>query len=60
MDAPKTTRSIGGMIANGITNTFVGVMAALCRWFEVTPDSLKRPGTRANSPPPSGDIRSGW
>ena len=61
MDAPKTpTPSIGDMIANGITNMFVGLMAALCNWFEVTPDSLKRPGARGNSPPPSGDIRSGW
>ena len=61
MSAPRhPAPSIGGMIANGITNAFVGFMAALCRWFEVTPDTLKRPGTRSNAPPPSGDIRSGW
>ena len=61
MSAPRRpATTIGGMIANGITNAFVGLMAALCSLFEVTPDSLKRPGTRTNSPPPSGDVRSGY
>jgi hypothetical protein len=36
----------------------IDVMAALCRWFDVTPDSIKKPGARGNVPPASGGISS--
>ena len=48
----------GDSIAGGISALVIGFMAVLCRWFEVTPDSIKKPGARGNAPPPSGGISS--
>jgi hypothetical protein len=45
-------------IAKSITNMYVGFVAAVCQWFSVTPDCLKRPGVRPNAPPPSGGFSS--
>lgn len=51
-------RSLGEAIAGGISTLVINFMAALCRWFTVTPDSIKKPGARGNAPPPSGGISS--
>ncbi|MDH3661127.1 MAG: hypothetical protein OEU92_14065 [Alphaproteobacteria bacterium] len=51
-------RSFGASIAGEISALVIGFMAAWCRWFEVTPDSIKKPGARGNAPPPSGGISS--
>lgn len=48
MGSSKTLLS--GSIAGGLSTLFVGFMAALCRWFDVTPDGLKKPGTHGKSP----------
>jgi hypothetical protein len=41
-----------------VSALMIDFMAALCRWFDVTPDSIKKPGARGNAPPPSGGISS--
>ncbi len=46
----------GDVIENGISDVFVGFIAAMCQWFQVKPEGFKRPGTRPNSPPPSGGV----
>ncbi len=51
MAPPKTP---GDVVEKGISDTLVGFIAAMCQWFQVKPEGLKRPGTRPNSPPPSG------
>jgi hypothetical protein len=50
--------SLSITIAKSITNMYVGFVAAVCQWFSVTPDCLKRPGVRPNAPPPSGGFSS--
>lgn len=55
--APKK-RAFGDSIAGRISAFVIGFVAALGRWFEVTPDSIKKPGARGNAPPPSGGISS--
>ncbi len=56
----NTSRStaVGDIAERGINAVFVGFMAAVCRWFAVTPEGFKRPGSRPNSPPPSGGVSS--
>ena len=53
-------KSIGDAIARGLVSVLCGHLAALCRWFVVTPESIRRqkPGCRGNTPPPTGGISS--
>ena len=47
----------GDVIAKNITATVVGMLSRFCRWFSITPESIKthKPGVRPNSPPhPAG------
>ncbi len=52
--------SAGDVIAKNITAAVVGMLSRFCRWFSVTPESIKthKPGVRPNSPPPSGGFAS--
>jgi hypothetical protein len=47
-------KSTGDIVEKEISAVFVGFIAAVCQWFQIKPEGLKRPGTRPNSPPPSG------
>ena len=51
-------KSLGLSIAGGISALLINFLTALCHIFKVTPDGLKRPGTRPNVPPASGGISS--
>ena len=53
-------KSIGDAIARGLVAVLCEHLAALCRWFLVTPESIRqqKPGCRGNTPPPTGGISS--
>lgn len=53
-------KPIGDAIARGLASVLCGYLAALCRLFVVTPESIRqqKPGCRGNTPPPTGGISS--
>jgi hypothetical protein len=61
---PRPSESVGkrvsGSIARGIDSALVDCLAAFCRWFVVTPESIKqhKPAERGNTPPPTGGVSS--
>jgi hypothetical protein len=53
-------KSMGDVIANGITRFLVGLLSFSCQVVQTTPSSIvkQNPNARPNSPPPSGGISS--
>jgi hypothetical protein len=63
-NGPRPSKTVGqrvsASIVRGIESALVGCLAAFCRWFVVTPESIKqhKSAERGNTPPPTGGVSS--